>query len=72
MDEALEHCSRGASIWKFATNREGGEPDVVLACAGDRTNHRNLRGLVAFAEVCSRHQGAGCECSGLDRIDEPR
>jgi xylulose-5-phosphate/fructose-6-phosphate phosphoketolase len=35
MDEALEHCSRGASIWKFATNDEGGEPDIVLACAGD-------------------------------------
>jgi xylulose-5-phosphate/fructose-6-phosphate phosphoketolase len=35
MDEALEHCSRGASIWKFATNDEGGEPDVILACAGD-------------------------------------
>jgi xylulose-5-phosphate/fructose-6-phosphate phosphoketolase len=35
MDEALEHCSRGASTWKFATNDNGGEPDVVLACAGD-------------------------------------
>jgi xylulose-5-phosphate/fructose-6-phosphate phosphoketolase len=35
MDEALEHCSRGASIWKFATNDDDGEPDVVLACAGD-------------------------------------
>ena len=35
MDEALEHCSRGASAWKFATNDGGGEPDVVLACAGD-------------------------------------
>jgi xylulose-5-phosphate/fructose-6-phosphate phosphoketolase len=35
MDEALEHCSRGASTWKFATNDDGGEPDVVLACAGD-------------------------------------
>ena len=35
MDEALEHCSRGASTWKFATNDEGEEPDVVLACAGD-------------------------------------
>ncbi len=35
IDEALEHCSRGASTWKFATNDEGGEPDVVLACAGD-------------------------------------
>jgi xylulose-5-phosphate/fructose-6-phosphate phosphoketolase len=35
MDEALDHCSRGASIWNFATNDGGGEPDVVLACAGD-------------------------------------
>jgi xylulose-5-phosphate/fructose-6-phosphate phosphoketolase len=35
MDEALEHCSRGASIWRFATNDGGAEPDVVLACAGD-------------------------------------
>ena len=35
MDEAIEHCSRGASTWKFATNDEGKEPDVVLACAGD-------------------------------------
>jgi xylulose-5-phosphate/fructose-6-phosphate phosphoketolase len=35
MDEALQHCSRGASIWDFATNDGGGEPDVVLACAGD-------------------------------------
>jgi xylulose-5-phosphate/fructose-6-phosphate phosphoketolase len=35
MDEALEHCSRGASIWKFATNDGGSEPDIVLACAGD-------------------------------------
>jgi xylulose-5-phosphate/fructose-6-phosphate phosphoketolase len=35
MDEAREHCSRGASIWRFATNDDGAAPDVVLACAGD-------------------------------------
>lgn len=34
-EEALAHCSRGASIWKFATNDGGTEPDIVLACAGD-------------------------------------
>jgi xylulose-5-phosphate/fructose-6-phosphate phosphoketolase len=34
-DEALTHCSQGASIWKFATNDGGTEPDIVLACAGD-------------------------------------
>ena len=35
MEEAREHCSRGASIWNFATNDGGETPDVVLACAGD-------------------------------------
>ena len=35
MDRAAEHCARGASIWEFATNDGGEDPDVVLACAGD-------------------------------------
>ncbi len=34
-DEALAHCSQGASIWHFATNDGGEDPDIVLACAGD-------------------------------------
>jgi xylulose-5-phosphate/fructose-6-phosphate phosphoketolase len=35
MDEAVLHCTRGAGMWEWAGNDEGGEPDVVLACAGD-------------------------------------
>jgi xylulose-5-phosphate/fructose-6-phosphate phosphoketolase len=35
MDEAIAHCTRGAGIWSWASTDEGGEPDVVLACAGD-------------------------------------
>jgi xylulose-5-phosphate/fructose-6-phosphate phosphoketolase len=35
MDEAILHCSAGVSIWPFASNDEGREPDVVMACAGD-------------------------------------
>jgi len=34
VEEAREHCSRGASIWKFASNDDG-HPDIVLAAAGD-------------------------------------
>ncbi|GAB3238601.1 phosphoketolase family protein [Kineosporia babensis] len=34
MDEAIAHCTRGLGIWPWASNCEG-EPDVVLACAGD-------------------------------------
>jgi xylulose-5-phosphate/fructose-6-phosphate phosphoketolase len=35
MNLAREHCSQGVSVWKFATNESGNEPDVILACAGD-------------------------------------
>ncbi|MBD1552818.1 phosphoketolase [Pseudomonas typographi] len=34
-EQALKHCSQGASIWDFATNDAGADPDIVLACAGD-------------------------------------
>ena len=35
MDEAILHCTRGIGIWDWASNDDGGEPDVVMACAGD-------------------------------------
>jgi xylulose-5-phosphate/fructose-6-phosphate phosphoketolase len=36
IDEAIDHCARGAGIWTWAGNDDGSrEPDVVLACAGD-------------------------------------
>ncbi|MEO9032371.1 MAG: phosphoketolase family protein [Ginsengibacter sp.] len=35
MDEAVMHCSRGIGIFKWASNDEDSEPDVVMACAGD-------------------------------------
>ncbi len=35
MPEAIAHCMRGLSTWRWASNDEKMEPDVVLACAGD-------------------------------------
>ncbi|MCZ7648899.1 MAG: phosphoketolase family protein [Planctomycetota bacterium] len=35
MDAAVKHCTAGLGIWTWASNNDGGEPDVVLACAGD-------------------------------------
>ncbi|MFY1650425.1 phosphoketolase [Solwaraspora sp. WMMB762] len=36
MDEAVEHCAKGADIWEWAGTDDGSsEPDIVLACAGD-------------------------------------
>jgi xylulose-5-phosphate/fructose-6-phosphate phosphoketolase len=35
MEAARRHCARGASVWEWASNDQGGEPDVILASAGD-------------------------------------
>ena len=36
MDAAVRHCTSGIGIWEWASNdSEDGEPDVVMACAGD-------------------------------------
>ncbi len=35
MEAAVAHCTAGLGIWQWASNDEGGEPDVVMACAGD-------------------------------------
>jgi xylulose-5-phosphate/fructose-6-phosphate phosphoketolase len=35
MDAAITHCTKGISIWGQASNDQGQEPDVVMACAGD-------------------------------------
>jgi xylulose-5-phosphate/fructose-6-phosphate phosphoketolase len=35
MDQAVLHCTRGIGIWDWASNDGDGEPDVVMASAGD-------------------------------------
>ncbi|PSN13386.1 phosphoketolase [filamentous cyanobacterium CCT1] len=35
MESAIKHCTAGVGIWEWASNDRGGEPDVVMACAGD-------------------------------------
>jgi xylulose-5-phosphate/fructose-6-phosphate phosphoketolase len=35
MDAAVKHCTAGIGIWPWASNDQGGSPDVVMACCGD-------------------------------------
>ena len=35
VDEAVKHCTVGLGIWDWASNDQGHEPDVVMACCGD-------------------------------------
>jgi len=35
MEAAITHCTNGIGIWSWASNDQGQEPDVVMACCGD-------------------------------------
>jgi xylulose-5-phosphate/fructose-6-phosphate phosphoketolase len=35
MEAAIKHCNAGIGIWEWASSDQDGEPDVVMACAGD-------------------------------------
>ena len=36
IEQAVEHCTRGAGVWSWAGTDDGtADPDIVLACAGD-------------------------------------
>jgi xylulose-5-phosphate/fructose-6-phosphate phosphoketolase len=35
MEQAIKHCEAGLGIWDWASNDQGAEPDVVMACSGD-------------------------------------
>ena len=50
MDEAIKHCTKGLGIWKFASNDEGKEPDIVMACAGETPTMETLAAVKILRE----------------------
>ena len=51
MDAAIKHCTAGIGIWEWASNDQGDEPDVVMACAGDVPTLETL----AAVELLRKH-----------------
>jgi len=52
MAAAIKHCSAGIGIWEWASNDQGSEPDVVMACAGDVPTLETL----AAVDMLRQHQ----------------
>ena len=52
MDQAIQHCTKGIGIWDFASNDDGEEPDVVMACAGDIPTSETLAAVAMLREHC--------------------
>lgn len=51
MNDAVKHCTAGLGIWEWASNDRGGEPDVVMACAGDTPTLETL----AAVQILRQH-----------------
>ena len=50
IDDAISHCTKGIGIWDKASNDQGSEPDVVMACAGDIPTKEALAATVMLRE----------------------
>jgi xylulose-5-phosphate/fructose-6-phosphate phosphoketolase len=50
MEQAIQHCTKGLGIWSQASNDQGSEPDVVMACAGDVPTKEALAAVVMLRE----------------------
>jgi xylulose-5-phosphate/fructose-6-phosphate phosphoketolase len=51
IEDAVAHCTRGLGTWAWASTDDSGDPDVVLACAGDVPTLEAL----AAADLIRRH-----------------
>jgi len=49
MESAVRHCTAGASVWQWASNDDG-DPDVVMACAGDVPTLETLAAVTLLRE----------------------
>jgi xylulose-5-phosphate/fructose-6-phosphate phosphoketolase len=51
MDAAIKHCTKGIGIWEWASNDQDGEPDLVMAAAGDIPTQEALAAIVLLREA---------------------
>ncbi len=58
MDEATKHCTAGIGIWEWASNDKGGEPDVVMARAGDVPTLETLAAISHSAQGTARPENS--------------
>ncbi len=72
IDEAIEHCIAGVSIWDWASNDHGDEPDVVLACCGDVPTLETLAAVDILRRVLPELKVRVINVVNLMKLQDPR
>jgi len=50
MEQAVKHCTQGIGIWQWASNDQGQEPDVIMACCGDAPTLETMAAVTILRE----------------------
>jgi xylulose-5-phosphate/fructose-6-phosphate phosphoketolase len=50
MEAAIRHCAKGIDVWNWASNDAGGEPDAVVASAGDVATQEALAAVALLRD----------------------
>jgi xylulose-5-phosphate/fructose-6-phosphate phosphoketolase len=72
MDAAIKHCTAGIGIWGWASSDQGGEPDVVMACAGDVPTMETLAAVDLLREHLPRVKVRVINVVDLMKLQPPR
>ena len=51
MEQAVKHCTQGIGIWEWASNDQGQEPDIVMACCGDTPTLETLAAVTILRKA---------------------
>jgi len=72
MDAAVKHCAAGIGIWPWASNDQGGSPDVVMACCGDVPTLETLAAVSIMREQLPELKIRVVNVVDLMRLQPPR
>ena len=51
MEQAVKHCTQGIGIWEWASNDQGAEPDIVMACCGETPTLETLAAVTILRDA---------------------
>ena len=71
IDSAVRHCTVGAGIWQWASN-DAGDPDVVMACAGDVPTLETLAAVTLLRDTMSRTSASASSTWSILMVLQPQ
>ncbi len=72
IEDATAHCALGIGVWKWASNDDDSEPDVVMACCGDVPTLETLAAVSILREYLPELKIRVINIVDLMKLQSPR